>query len=1020
MNKFIKKFYTLAMSLAMILPTSNVVHADNSLTYGGIGETASEGKFLLDVKDSNVSVNGSTMSSDGSRQEVESGAVVNIKDASFIAVYNKDGSQESYTGDLDYQTTSNTAYISVLGGVDTTPRSRRTRRSTGSVDDLVVGDTFSGTFGTNNTDGGIGNTTFYVDAITGLLSSVSDQIIGSQYVECQEHGYIGLTNINAWSLGRKAEYTYNATVTAVAPDGTVTLSIYVPHYLKPGTNQEATGWSAGLGTVPYQACAGTWTIRTAPRTMQMYVRVNKTNGNPDITRNNQCYAQDLSGAVYGVFADQSCTNKLGEITTDANGKGVLQNITVNTGAYVYVKELKAPKGFALDSTIHSIYSLSHEATGWDVNSTDMPMNDPVAIKLTKKSEDVVENPASLEGAEFTVKYYAGQYTKETLPETATRTWVIKTLKVGSIYKAWLDDAHKVSGDAFYLDNGVPTLPLGTVTVEETKAPEGYTLTNKTLSQSGTQISDGVALFNIEHDAQDIPQVVGGNEYTIEEGVARGSFNSTKVDKATGEKLAGAKFKIVNKNAYDIMLKDSEGHDIEEIKAGAESNYTFGTQADGTFTGWDNMLQAGNYALREVQAPVNYELSEDVDFLVEQGKISDVRVADKEKEPVLRTQAHEYKTGSKLVKEGKVTLEDVADYENVKPGTYKYTTTLIAKGKTEAEDEVIYKNVTTQELADYNGSITVQAEVDTSKYGDKELVFYEELERVNKIEGHNYDVAHKNRDDKDQTIKTTKIRTTIKDSVDGDNIIDGTKTEQKVIDTVSYVGLVVGKKYTVTGTLMDKATGLPVLINGQPVTNTVEFTATDTKGTVEVPFTFNATKVAGKRIVAFESVKDENGLELGMHADINDESQTFDVTMKLKLRIAKADADNVSHFLKGAEFTLYNADGTIYKDINGKDAIGVTDGNGEVVMNVVYTVANEGAYVMETKAPEGYEISTEKYPVKLTGKDELGVDLITIHVLDNAIIIPPTGVDSNPFVWAGVALLALAGIVSVVVLKKRNK
>lgn len=79
------------------------------MTYEGIGENASEGKFLLDVKDSNVSVNGSTMSSDGSRHEVENGAVVNIKGASFIAVYNKDGSQESYTGDLDYQTTDNTA-----------------------------------------------------------------------------------------------------------------------------------------------------------------------------------------------------------------------------------------------------------------------------------------------------------------------------------------------------------------------------------------------------------------------------------------------------------------------------------------------------------------------------------------------------------------------------------------------------------------------------------------------------------------------------------------------------------------------------------------------------------------------------------------------------------------------------------------------------------------------------------------------------------------------------------------------
>ena len=143
-------------------------------------------------------------------------------------------------------------------------------------------------------------------------------------------------------------------------------------------------------------------------------------------------------------------------------------------------------------------------------------------------------------------------------------------------------------------------------------------------------------------------------------------------------------------------------------------------------------------------------------------------------------------------------------------------------------------------------------------------------------------------------------------------------------------------------------------------------------------------------------------------------------MKLKLQIAKADKDNIKHFLKGAEFTLFNKDGSVYKDINGKDAIGVTDENGELEMNVVYTVANEGAYVMETKAPEGYEISTEKYPVKLTGKDTLGVDLIKITVLDEAIIIPPTGVETNPILWLGLSFVALAGVGMVLFLKKSGK
>lgn len=756
-----------------------------------------------------------------------------------------------------------------------------------------------------------------------------------------------------------------------------------------------------------------------PLPREINLTIKKSNGIPSLTLGNKCYAQDLSGAEYEVHKKADLSDApLYTLVTDANGNASAPGkITVEpSNPFVYVKEVKAPKGFALDPTVYTV-SVSDPST-WTVNSVDMPMNDPVAIRLTKKSADKVENPASLEGAEFTVKYYDGQYTKETLPEQATRTWVIKTLKNNSgKYVTALFDEYKVSGDDFYLgQSGLPTLPLGTITIEETKAPEGYTLENKTLNQAGTEISDGVALFNIEHDAQDIPQLVGGNEYTIEEGVSRGQFNVVKVDSKTSKTLEGAKFKIVNKNNYDVVLKNENDEDLEVIPAGGESNFTFTSDKNGAFTGWTNMLQAGNYAVREIEAPKNYHTAEDVEFAIEHGKTTGVTVSDKEKEPKLGTHAHEFGTGSKLVKEDLVKLEDVANYENVRLGKYNYTTTLVAKGTTEAEDEIVYNNTQEVDVTDYNGELKTVVDVDTTKYGDKELVFYEELVS---IENPEYGVAHKVREDKDQTVKVTKIRTTIKDKVDGDNIIDGTKTEQTVIDTISYFGLEVGKKYTATGTLMNKETGLPILVDGQPITKTVEFTATETNGEVEVPFTFNATLVAGRRIVAFESVKDENGIEVGIHADINDMSQTFDVTMKLKLQIAKADKDNIKHFLKGAEFTLFNKDGSVYKDINGKDAIGVTNENGELEMNVVYTVDNEGAYVMETKAPEGYEISTEKYPVKLTGKDTLGVDLIKITVLDEAIIIPPTGVETNPLLFVGIGVVALATLGVILLAKKKN-
>ena len=61
---------------------------------------------------------------------------------------------------------------------------------------------------------------------------------------------------------------------------------------------------------------------------------------------------DNSTAVYGVYTDKTCKNKVGEITIGSNGRGAI-TLPVNT---YYAKELKAPTGYSIDPTVYTISS----------------------------------------------------------------------------------------------------------------------------------------------------------------------------------------------------------------------------------------------------------------------------------------------------------------------------------------------------------------------------------------------------------------------------------------------------------------------------------------------------------------------------------------------------------------------------------------------------------------------------------------------------------------------------------------
>lgn len=111
----------------------------------------------------------------------------------------------------------------------------------------------------------------------------------------------------------------------------------------------------------------------------------------------------------------------------------------------------------------------------------------------------------------------------------------------------------------------------------------------------------------------------------------------------------------------------------------------------------------------------------------------------------------------------------------------------------------------------------------------------------------------------------------KATVDGEKEVDPLE-KVTLIDTVTYSNLTPGKTYTVKGVLMDKSTGKKLLIDGKEVTAETEFTPDKANGSVDLSFTFDASGLVSKSVVAFETLYHEN-IEVAVHADIDDDDQT---------------------------------------------------------------------------------------------------------------------------------------------------
>lgn len=266
------------------------------------------------------------------------------------------------------------------------------------------------------------------------------------------------------------------------------------------------------------------------------VNLQKTSSVPDVTNGNDCYS--LKGAEYGVYSDSSLSgaSKVGVLTTDENGES--NTLTLNAGTY-YVRETTAPKGYALDKTTYTVTIKPNET--YKLKVSDKPTLDPVGVLLGKVDKETNQNKPegslSLEGALFTAKFYAGVQSDSDLAvegKTANRTWIFRTNEDGFCY---YEEKYLESGDELYLSpTKNPSLPIGTLTIQETKAPEGYLINPEVYTVKITSNNNGsefVYTYNqptIPEQSLDLNIVKKekGKEYAIEGAV----FEHTKPDGTT--------------------------------------------------------------------------------------------------------------------------------------------------------------------------------------------------------------------------------------------------------------------------------------------------------------------------------------------------------------------------------------------------------------------------------------------------------------------------------------------------------
>lgn len=741
---------------------------------------------------------------------------------------------------------------------------------------------------------------FYVNNFTGDLTGA----VTVQDFECLDPTAALPTHKNA---------SYEATVTEVNAAGG-----YVEYYVRvtpPGATDGVTR-PDGEHLSGYQHVGGKVRVY---RAFAGSLELIKSSANQTITNGNSCYS--LKGAVYGLYQNGV---EIARKTTDVNGYAKFENVTA--GNYD-LKEITPPKGYALDKTTYPVTINSSQTTRVDVK--DYPQSDPVSILLGKVDKDTTQNmpqgSASLEGAEFTIKYYAVYSDKDPAEsgKKPIRTWVMKTDERGFTR---LGEKYKVSGDEFFKLKGVVTLPLGTITIQETKAPKGYLLNEEIFVRQITPTGSG-------------EQVETYNMPTIKEEVIRGDIQLVKYGETNDEPgdsgadikkpLKDIKFHLTSKTTGDVytIITDEQGvATTKQLGTSDRGNLPFDTYT---------VSEESPYPEYDIIAP--FEVTVD-----EEGKTYTYILRNDTVDAPLSVQKVDKETGKVIPIAG--AQFQILD-ENKKPITMKvsYPTPM---------------EIDTFET-DANGSFTLPEKLEYGSYYLHETKAPEGyllgIEDIPFVVDQEFDWENPLSITYPDAPAKGKIRVTKTDKETDKPIPSGAEfTVTAAEDITTPDGTIRTEKGTVVATL-----------------------TTDEKGKAETEALY-----LGKYVV--KETKAPNGYllnpkEFAVTLEYEDQETEIvygnvtvpDELAKGKIRVKKTDAET-GNGLSGAEFEIRAKEDIITPDGTVKVKAGTvvdtikTSDKGTAETKELYLGKYE---VQETKAPEGYLLNTQKYPVELIYADQ---------------------------------------------------
>lgn len=550
----------------------------------------------------------------------------------------------------------------------------------------------------------------------------------------------------------------------------------------------------------------------------------------------------LAGAVYEITAAEDIYTLDGalryakgtvvsKITTDKSGTAVTEPLYL--GKYE-IREIKAPYGMIVNDEMHTV-ELTYAGQEISITETSTEFcneRQKAEISLSKVLEQDETFGIGDNGEILSVQF--GLFADEDL-KSADGSVIPKDSLMEIVS---CDENGKAS---FNTD-----IPVGAkLYVREISADSHYLLSDEKYPVVFEYAGQGTALVQISIN----------NGELIENKLIYGTVKGLKIDRETKEAVAGALFGLFKADETDFTEKTA----ILLAKSDENGIFTF------------ENVPFGEWTVKELQPAENYLPSDDIHRITvtENEQIIEITAVN-DRIPEIKTTANV--DGEKEICATEVfTLTDTVSYKHLFPGK-EYVLKGILMDKSTGKPLVIDGKEIYAETPfipeDPSGEVTVKFTFD-SKFikADTDIVVFETLYRDGKEL-----TVHADIEDKGQTVTVKAPKIGTKATANGKKEVSA-KGTITVEDTVSYSNLTPGKEYTVKGVLMDKAIGKPFTVNGEEIRSSYTFKPEKADGEITMTFAFDASGIIkSTEIVVFESVF-RDGVEIAVHADINDDGQT---------------------------------------------------------------------------------------------------------------------------------------------------